>query len=149
MAVPRLRECCRQVEATGTAGTKFTKPGNSLVVEPFTVEGKTFAVVRPIHDPSIKGQRQILEWHGSPSLGPCFHRRCFSFFFHLASAALRATLLEILEEYLLLCFEEEEESFTSSYCVAAAPFHAAPADLFIYYAFRWSCGEHEFVTVTR
>ena len=28
-------------------------------------------------------------------------------------AALRATLLEILEEYLLLCFEEEEESFLS------------------------------------
>ena len=48
-------------------------------------------------------------------------------------AALRATLLEILEEYLLLCFEEEE----SSYCVAASPFHGAPADLFIYYAFRW------------
>ena len=77
------------------------------------MDGKTFAVVRPIHDPSIKGQRQILEWQGSPSLGPCFHRRCFSFFFHLASAALRATLLEILEEYLLLRFEEEEESFLS------------------------------------
>ena len=29
--VPRLRECCRQVEAA--AGTKFTKPGNGLIVK--------------------------------------------------------------------------------------------------------------------
>ena len=115
------------------------------------MEGKTFAVVGPIHDPSIKGQRQILEWHGSPSLPRALlSPKVLLLLLSLSErAALRATLLEILEEYLLLCFEEEEESFTSSYCVAAAPFHAAPADLFIYYAFRWLCGEHEFVTVTR
>ena len=43
-AVPRLQECCRQVEAeeVATVGTKFTKPGKSLLEIPvFRAPGKS------------------------------------------------------------------------------------------------------------
>ena len=66
------------------------------------MEEKTFAVVSPIIDPSIKRERQILEWHG-PLPPPCLRPALLSPKVLLSlSAALRATLLEILEEYLLI-----------------------------------------------
>ena len=46
--------------------------GRHLGLAPWKMEEKTFAVVYPIPDPSIKGERQILEWDGSPLPPACF-----------------------------------------------------------------------------